>query len=129
MSLLYVHLKQMTNDSVHGLQVTQLFSAKTSPTTRRSHPTYCTLQLPFSLQCSTKRSGGLGQPFSGNGPKMSGSPVTITPSLSRQITLDCLRALCKIDYIPCSTDKNAFGIGSLRCVDLVPYIFCMLLYS
>ena len=78
-----------------------------------------------------KRTGGLGQP-SGNSPKTSGSPVTITHSLkncSEQITPDCLRALYKIDYTPCSTDKNTFGIGSLGCLDLDFHVFSMSLYS
>ena len=63
----------------------------------------------------SKRTGKLGQPFSGNGPIMSGNPVAITDSLkncSERITPDCLRALYKINYTPCSTDKNTFGIGS-----------------
>ena len=79
-----------------------------------------------------KRTGGLGQPFSGSGPKKSNKPVKITPSLAncdQIITLDCLRALYKINYIPCSTHKNTFGIGSLGCVDLVLQIFTTLLDS
>jgi tripeptidyl-peptidase I len=83
-----------------------------------------------SVSNSPKQSGGLGRPSSGNGPKTSGNPVSITHSLkncSEQITPDCLRALYKIDYTPCSTDKNTFGIGSLRCLDLVFHIFSMLL--
>jgi tripeptidyl-peptidase-1 len=43
----YVHPKQMILFMVS--RVLQLFSAKTSPTTRRSHPSYCTLQSPTSL--------------------------------------------------------------------------------
>ena len=76
-----------------------------------------------------KRSRNLGQPSSGNGPKTSGNPMSITHSLkncSEQITPDCLRALYKIDYTPCSTDNNTFGIGSFRCLDLVFHIFSML---
>ena len=75
----------------------------------------------------------MGQPFSGNGPKTTGKPLTsIFNSLemcSVQITPDCLRALYKIDYTPRSTDKNTFGIGSLCCLELIFQIFSMSLYS
>ena len=81
-----------------------------------------------------KRTGGMGRLSSSNSPKMLGSPVaSITPgslsNCSEQMTLDCLRALYKIDYTPRSTDKNTFGIGSLRCLDVVFQILTMLLYS
>jgi hypothetical protein len=79
-----------------------------------------------------KRTGRLGQPSSSNSPKMSGSPVAITPSLtncSHRITPQCLRALYKIDYTPSSTGKNTFAIGSLRRLDLFFHIFNMLLNS
>jgi tripeptidyl-peptidase I len=79
-----------------------------------------------------KRAGGLGQPFSGSGPKQASIPVAITPSLENCdeiITLDCLRALYNINYKPRSTDKNTFGIGSLCRLYLVLRIFTMLLYS
>ena len=44
----------------------------------------------------------------------------VAPSLKtcdKVITLDCLRALYKIDYTPRSTDQNTFGIGSFICVN------------
>ena len=66
-----------------------------------------------------KRTGGLGRPSSGRGPKQANFPVGITPALEtcdQVITLDCLRALYNINYTPKSTDKNTFGIGSLRCI-------------
>ena len=81
------------------------------------------LKYPPVQNALLKHTGGLGQP-SGFGPETSGSPGTITTSLtnsSEQITPDCLRALYKIDYTPCSTDDNTFGIGSLR--------YCRLLTS
>ena len=46
----YVHLKQMILFMV--FRVPQLFSANTSPTTHRSHQTYCTLQYPTSSKFS-----------------------------------------------------------------------------
>ena len=79
-----------------------------------------------------KRTGRRGLHSSSSIPKMIGSPGPITHSLqncSGQITPDCVRALYKIDYTPCSTDNNSFGIGSLSCLDLVLRIFSMLLYS
>jgi hypothetical protein len=67
----------------------------------------------------TPRTGRLGRPSSGNIPKTSDNTVADMDDLNnctKQITPDCLRALYKIDYKPCSTDKNTFGIGSLRCL-------------
>lgn len=62
-----------------------------------------------------RRSGGLGRPAFGGGPKMStgNRVVTINPTMANCdefITLDCLRALYKINYTPVATHKNSFGI-------------------
>ena len=45
----YVHPRQMILLIVFRLS--RLLSAKTSPTACRSHQTYCTLQIPTSLEC------------------------------------------------------------------------------
>ena len=86
-----------------------------------------------ATNASLKRTGGR---LSRSSLKRSDSPVgPITPgslkNCSEQITLDCLRALYKINYTPRSTDKNTFGIGNLCCLDLVFHIFSsgMLPYS
>ena len=63
-----------------------------------------------------KHAGGLGQPFSNSGSKNSSKLLKTLPSLAKcdqKTTLDCLRALYKINYTPHSTDKNTFGIGNL----------------
>ncbi|KAF4617122.1 hypothetical protein D9613_005784 [Agrocybe pediades] len=72
-----------------------------------------------------KRFGGLGMPSSGNGPKLKttqfSKAAAITPSLAncdKMITLDCLRALYKINYTPVATDKNSFGV-----VEFTPQAF------
>ena len=47
---------------------------------------------------------------------MSSQAVTIVPTLAncdKFTTLDCLRALYKINYTPVATHKNSFGIGSM----------------
>ena len=70
---------------------------------------------PLSI---SKRTGGMGAPASGNGPKKSSKTVAgITPSLSNcdeMITLDCLRALYSIDHTPVATSQNTFGIGTCQ---------------
>ena len=48
----YVLPKQMILFMI--FRVPQLFSAKASPTARRSHQTYCTLQSPTKPKCSAK---------------------------------------------------------------------------
>jgi tripeptidyl-peptidase I len=63
---------------------------------------------------SRKRSGGLGKPGIGTGPKTNGQKVKITPSLENcdeMITPDCLRALYDVHYKPVETKKNTYGIG------------------
>ena len=74
----------------------------------------------------------MSQSFSGSDSKKSSKPMETHPSLAKcdeKTTLDCLRALYKIDYTPRSTDKNTFGIGNLACIDLVLQIFTMSLDS
>jgi len=83
----------------------------------------------IGANAKVKRFGGLGMPAAGNGPKKSNQlskAAAITPNLAncdKMITLDCLRALYKINYTPVATDKNTFGVGEYLGGSCLVYIF------
>ncbi|KAG6845623.1 hypothetical protein H0H87_006676 [Tephrocybe sp. NHM501043] len=70
-----------------------------------------------------KRRENLGDPSSTRGPKQSNKKIISTPSLAtcdEMITLDCLRALYSIDYVPTivQTVNQSFNFNGESDLDL-----------